>query len=196
MFSKFFEKFANDRPVDHLEKCGIFSGCQGGFMYSLSTADLLIIESDRIEGAFNRSWATQTVALDISKTFNRVSDVGLLYKLNSYEISGHVLGLNLFFSVINRSEWFWTGESLQEYLVIAGVSSKRHSSIYISDLPDNVICKIAVYADVTTLCSKCDDVCLVATARIHLWTWIWPMRCCRNKQEVACWFQHWKTQLV
>ena len=166
VFSKFFEKFANDRPVDHLEKCGIF--CQGGFMYSLSTADLLITESDRIEGAFNRSWATQTVALDISKTFNRVSDVGLLYKLDSYEISGHVLALNLFFSVINRSEWFWTGESLEEYLVTAGVPSKCHSSTYITDLPDNVICNIAVYADDTTLCSKCDDVCLVATARIRL----------------------------
>ena len=29
--------------------------------------------------------------------------------------------------------------------------------IYINDLPDNVICNIAIYADDTTLYSKCDQ---------------------------------------
>ena len=29
--------------------------------------------------------------------------------------------------------------------------------IYINDLPDDVICGIAIYADDTTLCSKCDQ---------------------------------------
>ena len=29
--------------------------------------------------------------------------------------------------------------------------------LYINDLPNNVICDIAIYADDTTLCSKCDQ---------------------------------------
>ena len=39
--SKVFEKLVNDRIVDHLEKCGLFSDFQYGFRSSRSTADLL-----------------------------------------------------------------------------------------------------------------------------------------------------------
>ena len=39
--SKVFEKLANNRIVDHLEKCGFFSDFQYGFRHSRSTADLL-----------------------------------------------------------------------------------------------------------------------------------------------------------
>ena len=38
-----FEKLVNNRIVDHLEKCGLFSDFQYGFRSSLSTADLLIV---------------------------------------------------------------------------------------------------------------------------------------------------------
>ena len=51
-------------------------------------------------------------------------------------------------------------KSSQEYRVNAGVSQGSvlgHTVFlqYISDLPDDVICNIAIYADSTTLCSKC-----------------------------------------
>ena len=46
--SKVFEKLANNRIVDHLEKYGIFSNFQYGFRSSRSTADLLTVVSDRI----------------------------------------------------------------------------------------------------------------------------------------------------
>ena len=39
--SKVFEKLVNNRIVDHLEKCGLFSDFQYGFRSSPSTADLL-----------------------------------------------------------------------------------------------------------------------------------------------------------
>ena len=70
--SKVFEKLVNNRIVDHLEKCGLFSDFQYGFRSSRSTADLLTVVSDRIARAFNRSGATQAVVLDISKAFDRV----------------------------------------------------------------------------------------------------------------------------
>ena len=50
-----FEKLVNNRIVDHLEKCGLFSDFQYGFRSSQSNADLLIVVSDRIARAFNIS---------------------------------------------------------------------------------------------------------------------------------------------
>ena len=63
--NKVFEKLVNNRIVDHLEKCGLFTDFQYGFRSSRSTADLLTVVSDRIARAFNRSGATGTVFLYI-----------------------------------------------------------------------------------------------------------------------------------
>ena len=70
--SKVLEKLVNNRIVDHLEKCGLFSDFHYGFRSSRSTVDLLTVVSDRIARAFNKSGATQAVPLDISKAFDRV----------------------------------------------------------------------------------------------------------------------------
>ena len=72
MVSKVLEKLVNNTIVDHLKKCGLLSDFQYGFGSSQSTADLLTVVSDRIARAFNRSGATQAVALDTSKAFDRV----------------------------------------------------------------------------------------------------------------------------
>ena len=91
--SKVFEKLANNRIVNHLEKCGIFSDFQYGFRSSQSTADLLTLVPDRIARVFNMSGATRAVALDISQAFERVCHAGLLHKLKSHGISGQIFGL-------------------------------------------------------------------------------------------------------
>ena len=65
--SKVFEKLLNNRIVDHLQKCGLFSDFKYGFRSSGSIADLLTVVSNRIARAFSRSGATRAVALDISK---------------------------------------------------------------------------------------------------------------------------------
>ena len=43
--SKVFGKLVNNRIVDHLEKCGLFSDFQYGFRSSRSAADLLTVVS-------------------------------------------------------------------------------------------------------------------------------------------------------
>ena len=68
--SKVFEKFVNNRILDHLEKCGLFSRFQYGFRSSQSTTDLLKVVSDRIARVFNRSKGTRAVALEISKVLS------------------------------------------------------------------------------------------------------------------------------
>ena len=54
------------------------------------------------------------------------------------------------------------GKSSQEYPVNVGVPQgsilgPTLFQLHINDLPDNVICDIAVYADDTSLYSKCDQ---------------------------------------
>ena len=112
--TKVFEKLVNNRIVDHLEKCGLFSDYQSGFRSSRSTADLLVIVSDRIARAFNSSGATRAVTLDISMAFDRIWHTGPLHKHKSLGISVRYLALFLLFSVIDSfEEWFWM-ESLHK----------------------------------------------------------------------------------
>ena len=159
--SKVFEKLVNNRIVDHLEKCGLFSDFQYSFRSSQSTTDLLTVVSDRIAGAFNRSGVTRAVALDISKAFDRVWHAGILHKL-TYGISGQIFGLISSFLSNRQLRVVLDGNSSQEYPVNAGVPQVSILGptlflLYINDLPDDVICNITIYADDTTLCSKCDQ---------------------------------------
>ena len=119
--SKVFEKLVKNRIVDHLEKCGLFSDLQYGFRSSRSTADLPSPVSDRIARDFNKSGATQAVALDISKVFDRLWHAGLPYKLKSYGISGQILGFISSFLNNRLLGVVLDGKFSQEYPVNAGV---------------------------------------------------------------------------
>ena len=121
MVSKVFEKFVNNSIVDHLEKCGLFSDFQFGFMSSQSTADLLTVVSDRIARAFKRSGATRAVALDISKAFNKSWHAGLLQKLKSYGFSVQIFDLISSFLSNGWLRVVLDRKSLQVYPVNAGV---------------------------------------------------------------------------
>ena len=123
---------------------------------SRSTVDVLTAVSDRITRAFNRSGATRAVALDISKAFGKVWHAGLLHKLKSYGISGQIFGLISSFLSNRQLRVVLDGKSSQEYPVNTGVPQGSIPGpilflLYINDLPDDVICNIAVYADDTTL---------------------------------------------
>ena len=100
--SKVFEKFVNNRILDHLEKCGLFSHFQYGFRSSQSTTDLLKVVSDRIARVFNRSKGTP--GLRVLQGF-----VMLVFfiNLNLMEFQVRYSTLFLPFSGIDGFEWFW-----------------------------------------------------------------------------------------
>ena len=80
----------------------------------------------------------------------------LLHKLTSYGISGQIFNLISSFLSNRRLRDVLDGKSSQEYPVNAGVSQGSLLGptlflLYINDLPDDVICNIAIYADDTTL---------------------------------------------
>ena len=154
MVSKVFEKNVNDRAVDYLERCDLFSDFQYGFRSSRSTADLLTVASDRIARAFNRSGPT--------RAFDRVWHAGLLNKLKSYGILAEIFALISSFLSNRRLQVVLNGKSSQEYPVNLGVPQGSILGptlfpLYINDFPDDVISDIAIYADDTTRCSKWDE---------------------------------------
>ena len=55
---KVFENLVNNRILDHLEKCGLFSDFQYGFRSYRSTADLFTVVSDRVARVFSKSGTT------------------------------------------------------------------------------------------------------------------------------------------
>ena len=118
--------------------------------------------SDRIARAFNRSGATRAVALDICKAFNRVWHAGILHKYKCYGISGQIFGRISSFLSNRQHRVVLDGKSSQEYPVNGGVPQRSILGpalflLYINDLPDDVICNIAIYANDTTSYSKCDQ---------------------------------------
>ena len=128
----------------------------------LDEPQIFFVVSDRIARAFNRPGATRAVALDISKAFDRVWHVGLLHKLKSYGISGQIFGVICSFLSNTWLRVVLDGKSSQEYSVNAGrpqgsILGPTLFLLYINDLPDDVICNIAIYADDTPLYSKCDQ---------------------------------------
>ena len=86
---------------------------------------------------------------------------GLLHKLKFYGISGQIFGLSSFLSN-RRLRVILDGKCSEEYLVNAGVPQGSILGLtlfvqYTNDLPDDVMCDIAIYADDTTLYSMCDQ---------------------------------------
>ena len=129
--------------------------------YIYGQADLFRYWYLKVREELGNSGATRAVALDISKGFDRVWHSSLLHKLKSYGISGQILGFISTFLSNRRLQVVLDGKSSQEYPVNAGVPQGSILGptlflLYINDLPDDVICDIAIYADDTTLYSKCD----------------------------------------
>ena len=130
MVSKIFEKLLNNRIVAHLEKYDLFSDFQYSFKSSGSTADLVTVLSDKIARAFNRSGATQAVALDISKAFDRVWHAGLLHKVKSYGNSDQIFGLISSFLSNRQLRVVLDWMSSQEYPVNVGVPQASFTRIF------------------------------------------------------------------
>ena len=155
MVSKVFEKLVN-RIVDHLEKCGLFSEFQYSFRACRSQSYLI-----KLLGLLTGLGLLELWHLIYPRL---LTGFGMLvYFTNlSHGISGPIFGLISSFLSNRRLRVILDGKSSQEYPVNAGVPRGSILGptlflLYINYLPD-VIGNITIYADDTTLYSKCERV--------------------------------------
>ena len=157
--SKIFEKLVNNRIVDHIQKCGLFL---------ISSMDLGLLDQLQI---FSQLYLIELLGLSTGLVLLKLWHViypslltgcGMLVFFTNIWIFGQIFDLiSSFFS--NR--WLQVvldGKSSQKYPVNGGVpqGSILGPTLFlldINDLPDDVICDIAIYADDTTIYSKCDQ---------------------------------------
>ena len=78
-------------------------------LITLRNGDFLIIVSGGVARAFNRSWTTRAVALDIPKAFDRTWHAAPLCKLCLIEFQVGYVALFHLFSVIDGFKLFWMG---------------------------------------------------------------------------------------
>ena len=114
--------------------------------------------SDGNSRAFNGSGATRDVALDISKAFDKVWHIGFLHNLNLMKFQVKYLALFCLLSVKDGFWLFYIGSLYFNTGVFqASILGFTLFLLYINELPNDVICNIAVYADDTSLYSTCDQ---------------------------------------
>ena len=71
----------------------------------------------------------------------------------------------MIFSVMDGFGWFWMGNLDKNIQLMLEFFKARSCTFPANDLPDDAICNIAIYADDTTLYSKCDKAS-------DLWQWL------------------------
>ena len=187
ILGKIFEKCLYDDIYNYFESNNLFTTCQSGFRKGDScVAQLLSITHDILKG-FDVSPALDTrgVFLDISKAFDRVWHEGLIFKLKSYGISGPLLGLIQNFLFERSQRVVLDGQSSEWTEILAGVPQGSILGplfflIYINDLPDDIISKIKIFADDSSLFSLIVD----------------QLRCSielnRDLEKINNWASQWK----
>ena len=161
IIGKVFESVVNAHLLKYLELHGLLSDKQFGFRSSRSTGDLLAYVTEQVSRVLDRQGETRTVALDISKAFDKVWHRGLLHKLASYGIKDQLLQLLTSFLQNRQISVVLDGQKSSTRHVNAGVPQGSILGptlflVYINDLPDSVVSKLVMYADDTTLFNSVD----------------------------------------
>ena len=152
--------------VNRLDTHNLFSDYQYGFRSGRSTADVLTVISECVYRVLDACGGTRAIAPDISKAFDKVRHAGLLHKLKAYGVSGPFLDIIKSFLSDRKIRVVLDGQSSSSYSINAGVPQGSVLGptlflIFINDLPDNILSKLAIYADDTTVYSclgKTNDV--------------------------------------
>ena len=158
----FAENFSKNSDLDNLGIClSVFHSRTNLKLYNISVTPKMVKNVIMNLDLAKTSAPGCIPALDISKAFERVWHAGRLHNFKCYGIPGQIFGLISSFLSNRPLPMVLDGTSSQEYPVNAGVPQGAILGptlflLYISDLPDDAVCNIAIYADDTTLYSKCD----------------------------------------
>ena len=179
--SKIFEKIIFNSLFEYLEDNKLLNCNQSGFRSGDSCVHQLLSITHEIYKTFdaNPSLEVRGVFLDISKAFDRVWHVGLLYKLKLLEICG---------SYYNLVQSFL--DSRHQRVVLNGKSSKWSLGsilgpllflVYINDLPQGLRCNVNLFVDDTSLFSTITSPAISSSnlnenlVKITHWAYQWKM---------------------
>ncbi len=188
IFGKLFEKCIYDTLYSHFQDHNLFSTCQSGFRKGDSCiSQLLSITHEIFKGLdANPSLDTRGVFLDISKAFDRVWHDGLLFKLETYGVSGPLLSLLRDFLSGRVQRVTLNGYSSIWKLIQAGVPQGSILGpllflIFINDLLEDLESVVKIFADDTSIFSAVHDQLESAgklnrdLVRISDWAYQWKM---------------------
>ena len=122
--SKVFQSIINNFLISNLERSSLLSDVQYGFHSSRSTADILTVITERISRSLDLSFQPRSIALDISKAFDKVWRKELLHKLQSYGITGKILAVIKSFLSNRKMKVVLDGQSSQFYSLKCWCSSR------------------------------------------------------------------------
>ena len=155
---KILEKIIFDVIYKHLTDNDLLTPNQSGFRPGDSTINQLLYITHKIYTAFEDypSRETRAVFLDISKAFDKVWHDGLIFKLESYGITGPLLGLINSYLANHYQHVVLNGKSSKWSPIGAGVPQGSVLGpllflVYINNLVDNISSDAKLFADDTSL---------------------------------------------
>ena len=188
IFDKILENLIFDSLYHHLNINNLLNPNQSGFRPGDSTLNQLLTIVNSIFTAFdcNPTVDVQSVFLDISKAFDRVWHLGLIYKLGRCGVSGKLLTLIESFLNDRKQRTVLNGRTSKWGSISSGVPQGSILGplfflIYINDLTDGLTCNVKLFADDTAIFTVFSDPHEAACNLNHdlnlmkLWTHNWRM---------------------
>ena len=191
IMSKVMETIVNRQLMNHLERQQLLTPHQFGFRRGIGTADALQALHNAWVGIVGQGGAARILAVDIAGAFDRVSHVGILYKVRKLGITG-TLHSWLSSYLDGRSLQCLVGGQISSlYQISAGVPQGSILGptlflIYVNDAADVLDgnAQLEAYADDTTLYSLVSSAqcprdaahtLQVSTNRLHEWGCRWKV---------------------
>ena len=188
IFSNIYKGLIYNALFNYFKDNKLFTSSQSGFLPGDSCLAQLLSIIHEIQTAFDNNPAddVRSLFLDISKAFDKVCHIGLLFKLKAYGVDGELLSLLENYLENRKQRVVLNGQNSEWREINSGVPKGSVLGpllflIYINDLPDGItsICKI--FADDTSLFSKVLDV-NESTKKLNLdlekiseWAFQWKM---------------------
>lgn len=167
---------------------------QSGFRPGDSTVNQLLSITDDIGKALDAGKEVRVVFCDISKAFDRVWHEGLLYKLKACGICGNLLNWLRSYLSNRKQKVVIGGVSSELSKIKAGVPQGSILGpllflIFINDIVNDILCKVRLFADDTTLYIIVENAYVAAEIinsdmdKIHQWSSQWLVNFNPRKTE-------------
>ena len=162
--SKLFEKIIHNSILNHLLENNFIYKNQSGFLPGHSTSDQLLSIVSFLQDNLNARRDVRAVFLDITAAFDCIPHNLLLHKIKSYGVRGNILDIVRSYLYNRKIRVRVNGvlsEPSPDNYINSGVPQGSILGpllflMYINDLPDDLVSKIFLYADDTSIFQPID----------------------------------------